>query len=280
MKHLLTTLTLLIISTLMFGQWTDLGATMYTTDMIQQSSYVYLPYSNGNNYIRVSSSSYNTYFDGVGNVGIGHQNQYTGYKLHVSGKTNLHGDVGISIGNTSPQAPLHVKGNASSLLLEGTDHTFISFYPDGYGSGRKSYFGFYSASSNTVVLKNEITDGDVEISTTGTGKIKLAGSVWAKEVLCQATDPWPDFVFNKNYELTSLAEVEDYIEKNNHLPNVPSAQEVKEEGINLGEMDAILLQKIEELTLYTIDQQKQLENQKGLIEKQARLIEELEKKIK
>jgi hypothetical protein len=79
---------------------------------------------------------------------------------------------------------------------------------------------------------------------------------------------WPDFVFEDNYTLPSLMEVEQFITTNKHLPNVPSAEEVETEGIDLGEMDKILLQKIEELTLYTIEQQKQLE----LLKKELELL--------
>ncbi|MBI9035775.1 MAG: hypothetical protein JEZ03_15040 [Bacteroidales bacterium] len=77
--------------------------------------------------------------------------------------------------------------------------------------------------------------------------------------------PWADFVFADDYKLKPLAEVESFIIQNKHLPDVPSERKVKEEGINLGEMDAVLLQKIEELTLYLI----QLEKQNKMLEKQV-----------
>ena len=66
-------------------------------------------------------------------------------------------------------------------------------------------------------------------------------------------------MFGQNYNLPSLTTVESYINQNKHLPNVPSAAEVEQNGVDLGEMDKILLQKIEELTLYVIQQQKQIE---------------------
>ena len=69
---------------------------------------------------------------------------------------------------------------------------------------------------------------------------------------------WSDFVFDNDYKLRSLKEVEDYILLNKHLPDVPSEEEVKEDGVSLGEMDALLLQKIEELTLYVIEQNKKI----------------------
>lgn len=69
---------------------------------------------------------------------------------------------------------------------------------------------------------------------------------------------WPDFVFENSYNLTPLNELETYINHHHHLPNIPSAATVAEEGIDLGKMNANLLQKVEELTLYLIDLQKQV----------------------
>ena len=81
---------------------------------------------------------------------------------------------------------------------------------------------------------------------TGTHKLAVDGTIGAREIKVEATG-WSDFVFNKNYELKNLEEVENFIEENNHLPDIPSEKEVLENGIQLGEMDAKLLQKIEEL---------------------------------
>ncbi|MCL2290666.1 MAG: hypothetical protein FWC34_08205 [Bacteroidetes bacterium] len=92
----------------------------------------------------------------------------------------------------------------------------------------------------------------------------IGGTVFAKEVQVALEPDWPDFVFSKDYNLLSLSEVEQFIAENQHLPNVPSAAEVGVNGINLGEMNAILLQKIEELTLYIIDQEKQIKELKKL----------------
>ncbi|MDX9907565.1 MAG: hypothetical protein RBS55_13340, partial [Bacteroidales bacterium] len=76
---------------------------------------------------------------------------------------------------------------------------------------------------------------------------------------------WSDFVFEDGYNLMPLAELEAYINHHNHLPDVPSAEEVISNGNNLGEMDAILLQKIEELTLYVIELKKENEALKQAI---------------
>ncbi|MEG1555472.1 MAG: hypothetical protein RR356_01955 [Bacteroidales bacterium] len=91
--------------------------------------------------------------------------------------------------------------------------------------------------------------------------LKSNGTLKAKEILVTLSN-WPDYVFNKEYRLMTLKETEEYIQKNGHLPNVPSASEVEKEGIQLGEMNAILLQKIEELTLYVIELEKKMEKRK------------------
>jgi hypothetical protein len=108
-----------------------------------------------------------------------------------------------------------------------------------------------------------INKGDVGIGTTDTKGYKLAvnGTVAAEEVIVQH-DFWPDYVFGKNYKLRSLYEVEQFIKANSHLPEVPSAKEVEEEGVGVGEMNAILLKKMEEMTLYMIEQQKEIQTLK------------------
>ncbi len=79
------------------------------------------------------------------------------------------------------------------------------------------------------------------------------------KVAVKGTPNWADYVFNKDYKLLSLGEVETYIQKNKHLPGVPSAEEVVKEGIDMATMDAKLLEKIEELTLYMIELKKENE---------------------
>lgn len=91
-------------------------------------------------------------------------------------------------------------------------------------------------------------------------KLAVNGTIGAKEVVVEKTQtPWPDYVFQKNYKLISLKDVEKYISENSHLPELPSAKEIEQNGINLGETNAILLKKVEELTLYIIEQNKRIE---------------------
>jgi len=91
------------------------------------------------------------------------------------------------------------------------------------------------------------------------GGINANGRVRAREVVVDNSTTWPDYVFEEDYHLISLAELENYIKTNKHLPGIPNQAEVKEEGISLGEMNRKLLEKVEELTLHLIEQQKQVE---------------------
>jgi len=220
-----------------------------------------------------------------GNVGIGVDPQA---KFHVEGKTFLNGDVGI--GTNSPYQKLHIvdgnilisktaapraPGSTNGSLLFGAD---ISNAPgqDYYGKWGIEYLNqpglwggyglnFWKPASpgnnfmNYVLFLHD--NGNVGIGTNEPqSKLAVDGTICAKEVrvALSGSPCWPDYVFNKEYKLRSLSELEQFIKTNKHLPDVPSAEEVKENGIQLGEMNAILLQKIEELTLYIIKLEKRL----------------------
>ena len=111
-------------------------------------------------------------------------------------------------------------------------------------------------------------NGDIGINTDNTNGYKLAvkGNVIAEKIKVQVF-PWADFVFEDDYKLPTLAEVENHIKEKGHLEHIPSAEEVEENGIYLGDMDAKLLRKIEELMLYTIAQDKEIKKQEVLIDK-------------
>ena len=97
--------------------------------------------------------------------------------------------------------------------------------------------------------------------------LDVNGTIRSKEVKIEATG-WSDFVFGEKYQLPSLSEVENHIKEHKHLPDIPSEREVIENGISVGEMQAKLLQKIEELTLYVIGQQKEIESLKQKLKEQ------------
>ncbi len=126
-----------------------------------------------------------------------------------------------------------------------------------------------------ITVKN---NGNVGIGTLSTGSHRLAveGSIGAREVKVEASG-WSDFVFYDDYKLPTLKEVENHIKEKGHLKNIPSAKEVEENGVYLGEMDAKLLQKIEELTLYTIQQEKEIRELKKKIAENKKQQKEIDK---
>lgn len=152
--------------------------------------------------------------------------------------------VRVGIGNNQPRTRLDVTGGIyggvvmigqNPATAEGRLH-INSLLPS-------------TSSSNVMIVQNN----DRRIM-----QLDNSGLLRTREVKVD-TQVWPDYVFDQEYVLMPLSEVEAYIQSKGHLPNVPSAQEVIAEGQDLGEMNRILLEKIEELTLYMIEQQKQID---------------------
>lgn len=110
------------------------------------------------------------------------------------------------------------------------------------------------------------------------GNASLQGKFEAKEVKVTHT-PTADFVFEETYRLPKLEEVEKHIKEKRHLPEIASAKEMEKEGVNIGEFQIKLLQKIEELTLYTIEQNKQLRQQNDFNKEQSRLLKYQQQEI-
>jgi len=200
-------------------------------------------------------------------------------RLRVQGMT---GNVGI--GTTTPGSLLEMKGVAPILTLNGTDNTQfkgINFATNGsvqanllaniqsgelkLQSGTPGFGGFITFNlDGGEKIRIQANTGNVGIGTTNpTQKLSVNGTVRAKEVIVDTS--WSDYVFADDYKLQSLTDVEAAIKTNKHLPGVPSAQEVAEKGVSVGDMQAVLLAKIEELTLHQIEQQRQLNVQRAEI---------------
>ncbi|OCX53367.1 hypothetical protein BEL04_03440 [Mucilaginibacter sp. PPCGB 2223] len=110
-------------------------------------------------------------------------------------------------------------------------------------------------------------------------KFAVAGDVVAESMTVKLHANWPDYVFRPSYSLISLPELKNYIDKNQHLPDMPSAAEVERDGQNLGEMNKLLLKKIEELTLYLVDKDKQVTELNAKVKTQDDRLSALEKQI-
>ncbi|MBO7054089.1 MAG: hypothetical protein J6W37_01730 [Bacteroidales bacterium] len=141
-----------------------------------------------------------------------------------------------------------------------------SFFQDYVGINTTtlhSNSGFKLAVDGKSYFSDYVAIGTTNLSTTSGYKLAVDGGILCEEVKVIANVPSADYVFEKGYNLRSLGEVEAYVNENKHLPDVPSAKEFKENGYKMGDMDNLLLQKIEELTLYIIEQQKQIDELKN-----------------
>jgi len=169
-------------------------------------------------------------------------------------------------GVTNPLPYQEVNGPALSFK------TAVDLYVNSNGITKNSAF-FLGGTTNYF-------EGNVGLGTLSPReRLSVNGKIRAHEIKVETAN-WPDYVFAQDYQLPSLKETEKHIKEKGHLPGIPSAEEVKTNGVDLGEMNAKLLQKIEELTLHLIDQNKLIQTQQKLIEQQQKSIETIQLKLK
>nr|WP_299384850.1 malectin domain-containing carbohydrate-binding protein [Allomuricauda sp.] len=218
-----------------------------------------------------TSTSINLNWSATDNVGV------TGYTLKLDGQevnltpatTTSHQFTGLTA-NTDYQISINAYDAAGNIGLA----TLLTLTTDG-SSGSSG-----SSGGGTVWTE---TSGDIYYTTGNVGigtstiptayRLAVNGKIISEEIKVQLQSTWPDYVFEEGYDLPSLKEIQKYIGTNGHLPNIPTAEEVKEKGIEVGEMNRLLLEKIEQLTLYVI----QLKNENNV---QQEEIEKLKSKSK
>jgi hypothetical protein len=165
---------------------------------------------------------------------------------------NAAGNVGI--GTTAPDSKLQV--------IQSSNENWATKIYNGGGSGKGLLIqAGWEGNSTNPILQLEDANNNVRFFVASNGRTVINGKLSTLEVEVKAS-VWPDFVFEPTYNLKPLEEVEQFIKTNKHLPDVPSEKEVKENGLSLGQSDAVLLQKIEELTLYLIEQNKEVKRLK------------------
>ncbi len=224
----------------------DSGTSLYI-DNTSSTNWAYLKIKgSGSNFWDIGQYGDNDYLEfrpkgGSSNRIFLKQNGNLGIKTLPNSDADLHirdSRAALYIDNTSSTnwAYLKIKGSGSNFWDIGQygDNDYLEFRPKGGSSNRIQIYQNGTISATTYIA---------------------------------VSPPWADFVFNKDYKLATLEEVENYIKEKGHLKDIPSAKEVAKNGVNLGQIDSKLLQKIEELTLYTIQQEKKIkelekENQK------------------
>ena len=134
----------------------------------------------------------------------------------------------------------------------------------------------YATTTGTYQNRNAYFTANVGIGTISPDeKLTVKGKIHTQEVRVDMAGPLvPDYVFAHDYKLKSLQEVEDYIKKNKHLPEIPSAQEIEKNGLMLAEMNMHLLKKVEELTLYIIEMKKENISQNEMQNEKIKILEE------
>ena len=211
-------------------------------------------------------------FPATGNVGIGTaipsnllhidaNNSRRGISLFSDGEADAYSDIMFSVKNRENipvGAPVawwmsyrkdgYFSGAPGALTLE--------FYTDRKGGGYFAPLSFKANGDVVMVSPKNAQTGNVGIGTISPSeKLSVNGNIRAREIKVE-TNNWPDYVFKPEYRLLSLSEIEKFINKNGHLPDVPKADDAETNGVSLGEMNKILLKKIEEMTLHLIEKDK------------------------
>ena len=204
----------------------------------------------------------------AGNVAIGN-NSATHARLEITGNVGasvaMFGSdkCGVTISADNPEIGFNYYYNGGTKTIKAGYASYIGMSPENgniyignfNGATSTSNFGnINGASVKMYILQN----GNVGIGTTNpTYKLSVNGNIRSKEVVVESG--WADYVFAKGYSLPPLSQVEAFIKANGHLPNIPSATEIEQNGLSLGETQKKMMEKIEELTLYVIELEKKIE---------------------
>lgn len=207
--------------------------------------------------------------------------------LFVSNSSGFNTTGKIGVGNvTNPQSKLHIRSDDkenAGIILEPTNKTdmaFLQMYDANHKISVCSNDGMSFVSRNDKMnfdASNIKMNAKVAINTTedfikdNNYSLAVSGGILTTGVLVKEVTEWYDFVFDDGYMLTPIKELENFIDENGHLPDIPSENEVMKDGYDIVEMDGLLLKKIEELTLYAIELNK-------LVEKQQEIIDSLQSK--
>ncbi len=188
--------------------------------------------------------------------------------------TYLFSQAPITIDNTKttdPDAPSSLKFTLRPNSFRWVNQQLFDTYSDEITNPDNLLSPFYQGGNDIISIIKDFKDYKIEDGWElleedfGFDWINGVRVNQAQKEIIVTLDNWADFVFDENYKLQSLNELEKEIKQNKKLPNIPSANEVKENGLNLGEIQAKMMQKIEELTLYLIAQQKKIQELETII---------------
>lgn len=261
------------------GYTTSAGS--YNTFMGEHAGYDNTT-GNYNTFIGFTVARRNT--TGIGNVAVGARAHYS--NLIGNGNTAIGDSAGFSNLSSFNLFAGHYSGFATT---NGTRNTMLGYEAGRNSQGSYNIFlgnkaGFSEPGSNKLYIGNEsaqtIIYGDMLTGNIllgvgnptgyvfkGNRTLNVVGGIITDSIRVAHVNLWSDHVFASNYKLKPLPELEAYVQSNKHLPGIPAEKEVIEEGVNLVLMQAKLLEKIEELTLYVIRQQKEIDDLKKRVKK-------------
>jgi hypothetical protein len=202
--------------------------------------------------------------------------------IRVSSNGNMGVTTRLGVGTISPAALLHIDGYNNGNYTEGEIVRIQGFNPIMQFMNVTSNVGFIQAAGGNLTIGTNInTVGDVILRTAGADRVFLKnngkffiggdltfsseftlaakGKIAGSEFVVKTVASWPDYVFAEGYKLKSLEVTEAFIKANKHLPNIPSAAEIEKNGLELGDMQKRMMEKIEELTLYLIEANKEIQ---------------------
>jgi hypothetical protein len=244
------------------------------------------------------TTAYGVYVNTIKNTGV--TNSYGIYQSSANDKNYFAGNLGVGV--TTPTSTLHLIDNTTpvggtsgmlpsttatpngSIMLGATGTSLVSTMGLYVASGVTPYFWIQPRNSSTVTYYNTVLNpngGSVAIGTSNPAGYMFAvnGSAVATSMTVKLNVNWPDYVFKKDYQLASLQEVKTYIDQNHHLPEMPSAEQISKDGLNLGEMNKLLTKKVEELTLYLIEKDQQQKKQADELKMQQDEIQQLKEQV-
>ena len=227
------------------------------------------------NALRIIGTDFNTdlIVDEVGRVGVHGDPDAFSANFNVYGSGYVQDRLNIGVSGAFLYSMLAVNGTDETVTIMGTN-PYIQMKNAGSNvgylraNGSDLMLATNSGVTGKVILRanginsmyvdqnGNIVMGSTTVAPKSGYKLSVDGKVVCEELLVQLS-PWPDYVFADDYKLSSLSEVENFINENNRLPGIPSAAQVESEGLNVGQMQKLMMEKIEELTLYMIELQKQ-----------------------
>lgn len=231
---------------------------------------------NGN--VGIGMSNPQSKLDVLGTITAGNNSGTNGINI-LSDRYNTSGESLLNIGSLKSSGSAYISCGIKADPVNGDSwisSNTVDLPKSAIKVGLDSFEYIVSASASVALNSPVITTNVFKI--TKFGNAALQGKLEAKEVKVTTT-PTADFVFEEKYDLPKLEEVEKFILENKHLPEIASAKVMEKEGVNIGEFQIKLLQKIEELTLYTIAQNKLNKEQENQIKLQNQKIEKLEKLV-